>query len=121
MVHAAERGDPMISRRVFISMMAGGLLAASLAAEAQPVSKVWRIGYLANGARTPDGGPPAALRQALLELGYVEGKTVTYAGRWAEAKRDRLPGLVAELVDLKVDLIVTREATSPGLPIRLPS
>jgi len=129
MVHAAERGDPMISRRVFISMMAGGLLAASLAAEAQPVSKVWRIGYLANGARTPDGGPPAALRQALLELGYVEGKTVTYAGRWAEAKRDRLPGLVAELVDLKVDLIVTlggpaaeaaKEATST-IPIVIAS
>jgi len=129
MVHAAERGDPMISRRVFISMMAGGLLAAPLAAEAQPAGKVWRIGYLANGARTPDGGPPAALRQALLELGYVEGKTVTYAGRWAEAKRDRLPGLVAELVDLKVDLIVTlggpaaeaaKEATST-IPIVIAS
>jgi len=129
MVHAAERGDPMISRRVFISMMAGGLLAAPLAAEAQPAGKVWRIGYLANGARTPDGGPPAALRQALLELGSVEGKTVTYAGRWAEAKRDRLPGLVAELVDLKVDLIVTlggpaaeaaKEATST-IPIVIAS
>ncbi len=129
MVHAAERGDPMISRRVFISMMAGGLLAAPLAAEAQPAGKVWRIGYLANGARTPDGGPPAALRQALLELGYVEGKTVTYVGRWAEAKRDRLPGLVAELVDLKVDLIVTlggpaaeaaKEATST-IPIVIAS
>ena len=129
MVHAAERGDPMISRRVFISMMAGGLLAAPLAAEAQPAGKVWRIGYLANGARTPDGGPPAALRQALLELGYVEGKTVTYAGRWAEAKRGRLPGLVAELVDLKVDLIVTlggpaaeaaKEATST-IPIVIAS
>jgi putative ABC transport system substrate-binding protein len=129
MVHAAERGDPMISRRVFISMMAGGLLAAPLVAEAQPAGKVWRIGYLANGARTPDGGPPAALRQALVELGYVEGKTVTYAGRWAEAKRGRLPGLVAELVDLKVDLIVTlggpaaeaaKEATST-IPIVIAS
>ena len=129
MVHAAERGDPMISRRVFISMMAGGLLAAPLAADAQPAGKVWRIGYLANGARTPDGGPPAALRQALVELGYVEGKTVTYVGRWAEAKRGRLPGLVAELVDLKVDLIVTlggpaaeaaKEATST-IPIVIAS
>ncbi len=119
----------MISRRVFISMMAGGLLAAPLAAEAQPVGKVWRIGYLANGARTPDGGPPAALRQALLELGYVEGKTVTYAARWAEAKHDRLPGLAAELVNLKVDLIVTlggpaaeaaKEATST-IPIVIAS
>jgi putative ABC transport system substrate-binding protein len=119
----------MITRRVFIGSLAGGLLTAPLAAEAQPAGKVWRIGYLANGARTPDGSPPAMLRQALLELGYVDGKTVTYVGRWAEAKRDRLPGLVAELLDLKVDLIVTlggpaaeaaKEATS-AIPIVIAS
>jgi putative ABC transport system substrate-binding protein len=89
-----------------MTVIAGGLLAAPLAAEAQPSGKVWRIGYLAGGARTADGAPPAALRQALGELGYVEGKTVTYVGRWAEAKRERLPGMVAELIDLKVDVIV---------------
>src|SRR5712691_8843844 len=100
----------MISRRAFISSVAGGLLAAPLAvslnAQAQPAGRVWRIGYLTYGARPSDGRPPAALREALVELGYVDGKTVTYVGRWAEAKRDRLPGLAAELVDLKVDLIV---------------
>jgi putative ABC transport system substrate-binding protein len=96
-----------MDRRAFLGTLAGGLLTSPLAAEAQQAGKVWRIGFLAGGARTPDGGPPAPLRQALVELGYVDGKTVTYAGRWAEAKRDRLPGMAAELVDLKVDVIVT--------------
>jgi putative ABC transport system substrate-binding protein len=96
----------VITRRGFIGTVAGGLLAAPLVAEAQQAGKVWRIGYLTYGARPSDGRPPVALREALVELGYVDGKTVTYVGRWAEAKRDRLPGLAAELVDLKVDLIV---------------
>ncbi|HEV8581437.1 MAG TPA: ABC transporter substrate-binding protein [Thermoanaerobaculia bacterium] len=97
----------MTTRRAFIGALAGGVL-APLSAGAQQAAKVWRIGFLAGGARTPDGAPPAALRQALQALGYVEGKNVTYVGRWAEAKRERLPGLAAELVGLKVDLIVTR-------------
>ena len=96
-----------MDRRAFLGTLAGGLLAAPLVVEAQQAGKVWRIGFLAGGARTADGAPPAALRQALAELGYVDGKTVTYVGRWAEAKRDRLPGLVAELIDSKVDVIVT--------------
>jgi putative ABC transport system substrate-binding protein len=96
-----------MDRRTFISAVTLSLLTSPLATEAQQAGKVWRIGFLAGGARTSDGGPPAALRQALVELGYVDGKTVTYVGRWAEAKRVRLPGLVAELVDLKADVIVT--------------
>lgn len=96
-----------MDRRAFLGTLAGGLFTSPLAAQAQPSGKVWRIGFLAGGARTPDGGPPAPLRQALVEFGYVDGKTVVYVGRWAEAKRDRLPGMAAELVDLKVDVIVT--------------
>jgi len=96
-----------MDRRVFIGMLTGGVLAAPLAAQAQQPGKVRRIGFLAGGARPSDGAPPAALRQALVELGYVDGKTVMYVGRWAEAKRDRLPGFAAELVDVKVDVIVT--------------
>ena len=97
----------MTTRRAFLGALAGAVL-APISAGAQQPTKVWRIGYLHGAARTPDGAPPAALRQALQALGYVEGKDVTYVGRWAEAKRERLPGLAAELVDLKVDLIVTR-------------
>jgi putative tryptophan/tyrosine transport system substrate-binding protein len=95
------------TRRAFLGTLASVVLAPH-SAGAQQAPKVWRIGWLHGGARTPDGLPPAGLRQALQALGYVEGKNVTYVGRWAEAKRDRLPGLAAELVDLKVDLIVTR-------------
>ncbi len=96
-----------LPRRTFIAMIAGSFIAAPRAATAQQAGKVRRMGFLAGGARTPDGRPPAALRQALADLGYVDGKAVTYVERWAEAKRDRLPGMAAELVELKVDVIVT--------------
>jgi len=96
-----------MERRTFIRMISGGFLAAPFAVEAQQTAKVWRVGFLGGGARTPDGAPPLALRQALQELGYVEQQNVIYLGRWAEAKRDRLPGLAAELVGLNVDAIVT--------------
>src|SRR5213593_2038677 len=115
----------MMDRRTFIGTVAGGLLAAPLATEAQQSARVWRIGYLAFGVRPPDSAPPAALRQALRELGYVEGQNLIYVGRWAEARRERLPTLAAELVGLKVDVIVifggkaalaVKEATS-NIPI----
>jgi putative ABC transport system substrate-binding protein len=96
----------MISRRAFIGSVVVGAI-APLAAEGQQGGKTWQIGFLAGGARTPDGAPPLALRQALQELGYVERQNVIYLGRWADAKQDRLPGLAAELVGLKVHAIVT--------------
>lgn len=80
---------------------------APLAAFAQPAGKVFRVGFLAGGARPPDGTPPALLRQVLRDLGYVEGTNIAYTGRWADAKLERLPELAAELVQLKVDAIVT--------------
>ena len=95
-----------MDRRSFIGTVAGALIVAPLGTEAQQTGKVWRIGYLGAGARPPDGAPPAALRQALQELGYVDGRNVSYAGRWAEARSERLPALAAELVGLNVDLIV---------------
>ena len=96
----------MLDRRTFLSG-AVSLLVTPLAAGAQQGSKTWRVGFFSSGARTPDGAPPSALRQGLHGLGYVEGKNITYVGRWAEARQDRLPALAAELVDLKVDAIVT--------------
>ena len=100
-----------MDRRAFIGPVALGFLAMPLA-DAQQAGKTYRIGYLSVGARPTDGAPPAALRQALQELGYSEGKNVTYEGRWAEAKRERLPALAAELVALKVDLIITFGSTA---------
>ena len=95
-----------MDRRLFISCLALGVLATQLA-KAQQARKSYQIGYLALGSRPEDGAPPAGLRQALAQLGYVEGKNVTYVGRWAESMRARLPALAVELVDLKVDVIVT--------------
>jgi putative ABC transport system substrate-binding protein len=97
----------MIDRRSFVAGLALALAAAPRLALAQQRGKTWRVGFLSGGARPPDGAPPLALRQALTELGYVEQQNVGYLGRWAEAKQDRLPGLAAELVGLKVDVIVT--------------
>jgi putative ABC transport system substrate-binding protein len=97
----------MMDRRTVILAVGGSLLAAPFASHAQKPAKVWRIGFLSGGPRPADGAPPAALRQALAELGYVDSKNVTYTGRWAEANSERLPGFAAELVGLDVDLLLT--------------
>jgi ABC-type uncharacterized transport system substrate-binding protein len=83
------------------------LFALGVIAEAQQPKKVPRIGYL-TGA-TPDGQSARieAFRQGLRDLGYVEGKNIVVEYRYAEEKLDRLPALAAELVRLKVDVIVT--------------
>jgi putative ABC transport system substrate-binding protein len=96
-----------MDRRAFICATAATVLATASAVDAQPTGKVWRIGFLSGGTRTADGAPPAALRKALDDLGYLDGKSVLYVSRWAEAKSDRLSALATELVDLHVDLIVT--------------
>jgi putative ABC transport system substrate-binding protein len=97
----------MISRRAFISTVAGGLLAAPFAAEAQQAGKVYRIGYLTGGLSTDSPVLREAFRQGLRELGWVEGQNVVIEYRFAEGRYDRLPELAAELVRLKVDIIVT--------------
>jgi putative ABC transport system substrate-binding protein len=102
-----------MERRTFVAVMAGGLLAAPLAAEAQPSGKVYRIGLLEYS--TPDAARQAwwnAFRQRMRELGYGEGQNVTFEPRWAQDDTDRLSKLAAELVGLKVDVIVTAASTS---------
>src|SRR2546427_2662903 len=95
----------MMDRREFIGTVASGLLAAGFAAEAQPAAKVARIGYLApNLAASPH--THEAFRQGLRDLGYIEGRNVVIEYRDAEGKPERLPALAAELVGLKVDVIV---------------
>ena len=96
-----------MERRTFLSVMTGGLLAAPLAAEAQQVGKVPRIGFLS--ATSPSDRPALvdAFRQRLRELGWVEGQNIVIDYRYAEDRVDRLRDLAAELVRLKVDIIVT--------------
>ena len=100
-----------VQRRDFL-IAAGALLAAPLAAEAQQTAKIARIGYLSPNLAA---GPHLrdAFLQGLRDLGYVEGRNVVIEYRDAEGKPERLPALAAELVALKVDVIVAAEAHSP--------
>jgi putative ABC transport system substrate-binding protein len=88
-----------------VMAVALALLAAPLAAEAQQAGKVYRIGYVR--AETPPAVDIEAFRQGLREHGYVEGTNVVIEYRWADGNEERLRSLVAELLRLKVDLIVT--------------
>ncbi len=96
----------MISRRGFIGAVASGLLTAPLAAEGQPVGKVYRIGFLRYLTCAEQFGL-ANLRQGLRELGYVEGNNIVIECRDAAGKAERLPSLAAELARLNVDVLVT--------------
>jgi ABC-type uncharacterized transport system substrate-binding protein len=75
-------------------------------AEAQQPKKVPRIGFLSPSSASSMSARVAAFRQGLRELGYVEGKEIIIDYRYVEGELDRLPGSVAELVDLKVDVLV---------------
>ena len=88
-----------------ISILAFGLLAASLPAEAQQAGKVYRIGYLAPVSASPFSPRTKAFREGLRELGYVEGQNIVIEYRAAEGKRNRFPELAAELVRLNLDVI----------------
>jgi putative tryptophan/tyrosine transport system substrate-binding protein len=88
------------------------MLAAPLAANAQPVGKLPRLGILAPG--TPPGRAVEALRQGLRDLGYVEGQTIALEIRWDEGKPERSPDHAAELVALHVDILVTGTGVATG-------
>jgi ABC-type uncharacterized transport system substrate-binding protein len=88
------------------------LFALSSSADAQQPTKISRIGFLGASSASTLAARIEALRQGLRELGYVEGKSIVIEYRWAEGKFDRLPALAAELVRLKVDVIVTGGTTS---------
>ena len=87
-------------------------LALCASAEAQQPTKVPRIGYLTGASPSANSARIEAFRQGLRELGYVEGKNIVIEWRYAEGKLDRLPALAAELVRLKVDVIVTGGPTA---------
>jgi ABC-type uncharacterized transport system substrate-binding protein len=100
------------TRRAFLGTLAGGLVTAPRAVQAQPAGKVYRIGWL-SPATAANGLPNLdALRAGLRERGYVEGRNVTIEARWAEGEGLRLSKLATELVALRVDVICT--AGSPA-------
>jgi putative ABC transport system substrate-binding protein len=92
-------------RREFIAVVGGAAAAWPLAAKAQQ-SAMPVVGVLGNGSLESDGYRVAAVRQGLIEAGYVEGRNVTFEYRWAEDQYERLPALAAELVRREVAVIV---------------
>jgi putative ABC transport system substrate-binding protein len=109
----SRRADAMMERRAFVGTLGLIVLAAPLVAEAQQVGRVYRIGLLEYS--TPDAARQAwwnVFRERMRELGYVEGQNVTFEPRWAQDDDDRLSKLAAELVGLKVDVIVTAATIS---------
>jgi putative tryptophan/tyrosine transport system substrate-binding protein len=96
-------------RRAFLGTLAGGLLAAPLAAGAQSSGKIYRVGILTNRASDPaEARLWQAFRSGLRERGWIEGQNILIEFRAAEGNTARLPELAADLVRLKVDLIVAR-------------
>ena len=93
------------------------LLIAPLAGDAQPLAKFARVGVLTL-AVAPSTPLAEAFRQGLREYGYVEGQNLAFEYRYAEGRADRLPALAAELVRLKVDVIVT-ESNMAALAARV--
>jgi putative ABC transport system substrate-binding protein len=107
-----------MDRRAFVGSLALAALAVSRVAPAQPARKVYRIGILGSGTTSdmiglqPPNPSTKALLRGLRELGYVYGEHFVTEPRAAEGRPERLPALAAELVRLRVDVIVS----GPGLP-----
>jgi putative tryptophan/tyrosine transport system substrate-binding protein len=100
--------SPEVPRRTFMAVIAAGLLAAPLAAEAQPAGRVYRLGLLYPIAPGPSEHRTSAVLvpAALRELGYVEGQNLIVERRYADGQVDRFPGLARELVRLRMDVIL---------------
>jgi putative ABC transport system substrate-binding protein len=93
-----------MDRRMFLGTLAGGLLAAPLAAKAQQAERVWRIGYLspAQGHNPID----EAFEHSMRDLGYIEGRNLQVERRYTAGHYDQFAGVAADLVRLNVDLVV---------------
>src|SRR5206468_9202600 len=103
-----------MKKRITLWLLATLFLANVSLAEAQQAGKIFRIGYLDSGAAAGRAVLVETFRRELTKLGWVEGKNITIEYRFAEQKLERLPELAADLVRLKVDLIVAQ-----GTPVAL--
>src|SRR5450755_3988738 len=106
----------MKNRRRLVAALGAGSLVVSFGSLAQTPGKVWRVGFLTLRSRPDsfDANVFGAFRAGMRELGYVEGKNLVIEWRFADGKPERLPGLAADLVRLKVDLIVAAASPSIG-------
>src|SRR5438132_10756850 len=113
-VSSEKTGEKPMTKSILFWLLATVLLTTASPAVAQQPTKVPRIGFLAVAPLSTFSARTEAFRQGLRELGYVEGKNIVIEWRSAEGKVDRLPTLAAELVSLKVDVIVTGSGTVTG-------
>ena len=100
-----------MSKKVICVALCAMLFALSYSASAQQPKKVSRIGYLSSFHPASESDRSEGIRLALRELGYIEGQNIAIEYRYAEGKIDRAPELAAELVRLKVDIIVAAGGT----------
>src|SRR5712691_4569910 len=100
--------DSTVRRRTIwlLTTLGFGLLCTPFAPDAQPPGQVPRIGFVEPGAAAVNGHFLAAFRQGLRALGWVEGQNLVIEDRWAEGQVERFPALLAELIRLKVQVIV---------------
>src|SRR5262245_40123540 len=103
-----------MNRKITMFALCAMLFALCGPVDAQQTGKIYRIGFLDNSTASGSAVPLNAFRQELSKLGWIEGKNIRIEYRFAESKPDRLPELAADLVRLKVDLIVTQ-----GMPVAL--
>jgi putative tryptophan/tyrosine transport system substrate-binding protein len=96
-----------VKRREFILALAGAAAAWPFAARAQQAGKIPRVGFMGNSTAALEANLVAPFREGLHELGYQEGRNIVIEYRWAEGKYERFPALVAELLAVPADVIVT--------------
>jgi putative ABC transport system substrate-binding protein len=101
-----RRGEKNMNRKITVLTLSAFLFALCSSADAQQAKKVPRIGYLSSRDLATEAPRAGAIRLGLREFGYIEGQNIAIEYRYAEGNRDRYPELAAELVRLKVDIIV---------------
>ena len=101
-----------MKKKITVLTLCAMLFALSVTAEAQQPKKVFRIGYLSGTNRATDAPRAEGIRRALRDLGYIEGQNIAIEYRHAEGKSERYPELTADLVRLKVDVIVVAGGTT---------
>jgi putative tryptophan/tyrosine transport system substrate-binding protein len=97
----------MMDRRAFLVAACSPVFTLLLTAAAQQAGKVYRIGFLGNSTAALEANLVGPFREGLREFGYLEGRNAQIEYRWAEGQYERFPALIAELIALKVDVIVT--------------
>ena len=96
-----------MDRRMFIVVFAGSALHAARVAYGQPAVRVYRIGFLTAGSAEQTAPLFRALDEGLRDLGYIEGRNIAFERRYADGRMERLPDLAADLVRLRVDVMVS--------------